>query len=146
MSKLQNKIRPMRERLGISRSQLAEAVGVSRQLIFEIEKKQIAPNTAVALKLAAVLGATVEELFVPQEVQSQFEAAPLFGAAKAEGRVCFAQVGNRKFSIPLSQARAGVLDGFLGADAVRETGHYELWTPLDLIGKTALLLGCDPSL
>ena len=42
---------------------LAKAVGVTRQTIIAIEKGQYNPSVALALRLAKVLGTTVEALF-----------------------------------------------------------------------------------
>ncbi len=48
----------------MSAASLAAAVAVSRQTIYQIEDGSFVPNTAVALRLARALDATVEQLFV----------------------------------------------------------------------------------
>ncbi len=47
----------------MTQQKLAEAVQVTRQTIIAIEKGNFNPSVKLALKLARVLGATVEELF-----------------------------------------------------------------------------------
>lgn len=47
----------------LSQGELAAAVGVSRQTISSIETGQYCPSTLLALRLASVLGTTVEALF-----------------------------------------------------------------------------------
>jgi len=44
-------------------SQLATAVGISRQTVYAIEAGTYVPNTAVSLRLARILETTVEEIF-----------------------------------------------------------------------------------
>lgn len=46
-----------------TQAELAEAVGVSRQTVIAIERGDYAPSVYLALRIAAALGATVEELF-----------------------------------------------------------------------------------
>jgi len=53
----------LRARRGLSAIQLAAAAGVSRQTIYAMEAGTYVPNTAVALRLAHALNATVEEIF-----------------------------------------------------------------------------------
>jgi DNA-binding XRE family transcriptional regulator len=58
-----NALYVFRQRRGISASNVADLVGVSRQTIYAIEAGQYVPNTVIALRLAHVLGTTVETLF-----------------------------------------------------------------------------------
>ena len=58
-----NHLSKLRKGLGFGATELARAAGVSRQAIHAIESGAFVPNTAVALRLAAVLGVSVEELF-----------------------------------------------------------------------------------
>ncbi len=50
----------------MTQRELAERVGVSRQTIVSIETSDYAPSVFLALRIAAVLGTTVERLFDPQ--------------------------------------------------------------------------------
>ncbi|HPF70878.1 MAG TPA: helix-turn-helix transcriptional regulator [Candidatus Krumholzibacteria bacterium] len=48
---------------GMTQQELADRVGVTRQTIHAIEKGQYAPSVGLALKLAAMFGVRVEDLF-----------------------------------------------------------------------------------
>jgi putative transcriptional regulator len=62
--KLANHLRRFRfEHDEMSQQQLADAVGVTRQTIFSIEKNKFVPSTLLALKLARVFHTTVEQIF-----------------------------------------------------------------------------------
>lgn len=65
---------PMKNRLKIERAimdltqeDLAKKIGVSRQTINSIEKNRYVPSTLLALKLSAIFGKTVNELFELEE-------------------------------------------------------------------------------
>lgn len=49
--------------LDLTQASLAEQVEVSRQTIVSIEAGDYSPSVHLALRIAAVLGTTVEELF-----------------------------------------------------------------------------------
>ena len=51
----------------MSQAELAAAAGVSRQTIVAVEKGNYNPSVELALRLARVLAATVEELFLLEE-------------------------------------------------------------------------------
>ena len=50
-------------RLSINQSELGRMAGVSRQTISLIERGDYSPSVTLALKLAAICGVTVEEIF-----------------------------------------------------------------------------------
>ena len=60
---MKNNIRVERAIRRISQAELAKAIGVSRQTIFAIENNVFIPSTALALKLSAYFGKTVNDLF-----------------------------------------------------------------------------------
>ena len=60
---LANRIKAEREKAGLTQAGLAELVGVSRKTINTVENGVFVPSTLLALKLAAALGVTVEQLF-----------------------------------------------------------------------------------
>ena len=60
---LANRIKAEREKAGLTQAGLAELVGVSRKTINTVENGVFVPSTFLALKLAAALGVTVEQLF-----------------------------------------------------------------------------------
>ncbi len=61
-----NPIRDLRKSQRITQAELALDVGVSRQTIIAIEQGDYAPSVYLALRIARVLGGTVEELFVDE--------------------------------------------------------------------------------
>jgi len=60
---LANRIREVREARGWTQAHLAERTGVSRKTVNTVENGIFIPSVIVALKLAAALGTSVEELF-----------------------------------------------------------------------------------
>ena len=65
--RLVSTLKDVRETRGLTQAQLAEAIGVSRKTINTVENGVYVPSTVIALKLAAVLGPPVEELFTLAE-------------------------------------------------------------------------------
>ncbi|MEP7004901.1 MAG: helix-turn-helix domain-containing protein [Sphingomonas bacterium] len=61
--RLLNNLKDERARLGLTQAELADRVGVSRKTINTVENGVFVPSTMLALKLAAALGRSVEELF-----------------------------------------------------------------------------------
>jgi putative transcriptional regulator len=60
---LKNNIKASRTEKGLSQSQLAEMVGVSRNTISSIETGQFSPTAKLALVLCVALDKKFEELF-----------------------------------------------------------------------------------
>ena len=58
-----NRVEEMRSRADMSRQELAEQVGVHYQTIGYIERGECSPSLVLALRIATVLGASVEEIF-----------------------------------------------------------------------------------
>ena len=61
--RLNSSMRELRARHRITQAELANHVGVSRQTIISIEKGDYNPSVALALRIASVLEATLEEVF-----------------------------------------------------------------------------------
>lgn len=61
--KLVVRLKPARTLAGLTQEQLAEQCGVTRKTINTVERGHFVPSTLLALRLARVLGTTVEELF-----------------------------------------------------------------------------------
>jgi DNA-binding XRE family transcriptional regulator len=61
--KLVNHIKQHRARLNITQQVLAEKVGVSRQTILAIEKRQYVPSALLAFQIAKALGMRADELY-----------------------------------------------------------------------------------
>jgi putative transcriptional regulator len=58
-----NRILTERERLGMSRQELADAIGVHYQTVGYLERDEYSPSLVLALRLASVLRRPVEEIF-----------------------------------------------------------------------------------
>jgi putative transcriptional regulator len=58
-----NQVRAFRLAADLTQARLAEQAGVSRQTVNALESGDYAPSVYLALRLAEVLSATVEELF-----------------------------------------------------------------------------------
>lgn len=61
--RLVNRLKEERARLGLTQSDLAGLIGVSRKTINTIENGVFTPSTLLALALAEALGKPVEALF-----------------------------------------------------------------------------------
>lgn len=60
---MKNLLKVERARLGISQTELAEQVKVSKQTIHSVETGRFVPSTVLALKIARFFKLKVEELF-----------------------------------------------------------------------------------
>lgn len=60
--RVDNTIADVRELAGMSRNEPADAVGVHYQTVGYLERGEYNPSLALALRIAAVLGRSVEEL------------------------------------------------------------------------------------
>lgn len=64
---MKNQLNFMRAKCDLSQTELAQALGVSRQSIHAIETGKYVPSTVLALKLAQFFKCKVEELFELEE-------------------------------------------------------------------------------
>lgn len=64
---MKNQLKFMRAKCDLSQTELAQALGVSRQSIHAIETGKYVPSTVLALKLAQFFKCKVEELFELEE-------------------------------------------------------------------------------
>jgi putative transcriptional regulator len=60
---ISNRVRELRNALGWTQQQLADAVGVSRQSINSIECNRYVPSLPLALTFARVFGRPTDEIF-----------------------------------------------------------------------------------
>lgn len=65
--RLANRLKDVRTAAGLTQAELAERVGVSRKTINTIENLVFQPSALLAMKLAAALDMTVEQLFWVEE-------------------------------------------------------------------------------
>jgi len=61
--RLANRLKERRGELGLTQAELAETVAVTRKTVNTVENGVFTPSATLALKLAAALGLTVEQLF-----------------------------------------------------------------------------------
>ena len=65
---VQNRIQELRKAMGgVTQSELADAVNVSRQTIFSLENGRYNASLILAHKIAKYFGVTIEELFLFDE-------------------------------------------------------------------------------
>ena len=152
---LDNDVRRKRQTAGLSQQALATRCGLTRQAINAIEAGHYAPNTSVALRLARVLGCTVEALFRLPEAVSHIEAEFLGESLPTVDRTrCqVARVGARLLAHPLTGALAAftAADGLLvpaATDVPRADRRVdiELLVDTQVPEHTVVVLGCDPAL
>ncbi|WP_032378673.1 helix-turn-helix transcriptional regulator [Rhodococcoides fascians] len=62
---MRNDVRRRRTEKGLSQSELAERIDVTRLTIISIEKERFDPSLPVAFRLAAAFDCTIEQLFEP---------------------------------------------------------------------------------
>jgi putative molybdopterin biosynthesis protein len=153
---LDNDVRSKRQAAGLSQQALATRCGLTRQAINAIEAGHYAPSTTVALRLARVLGCTVEALFRLPEVSPHVEAEFLGDPPSATAgwtRCQVARVGARLLAHPLTGALAAftAADGLVvpaATDAPRTDYRVdiELLVDAQVPENTVVVLGCDPAL
>ena len=64
---MKNLLKVERAKQNMTQAELATRVGVSRQTINSIETGKYVPSTLLALKIAAVCNARVDEIFILEE-------------------------------------------------------------------------------
>lgn len=138
-------IKEYRRRKGLSQDELARLVGVRRQAVYDMESGRYLPNTGVALRLARVLGCTVETLFV-EDAAGDIGGVHLLGEAEPAARLALAQVRGKTVGVPLGGTRTmpfrlSAADGLLSAD-----NSVDCLLPPARLAGTLLVLGCDPAL
>ena len=149
-------LRARRELLRLRPGELAARAGITRQALHAAETGASVPNTLVALRLARALECRVEDLFrLPEQLVRAVPQGLSAGQSLAAGtRVQLAQVSVHSgepapwLAFPLAgQAGWGqVADGVLLGQARGQLADVELFSDLTLARRSAVLVGCDPSL
>ncbi len=149
--RVRTRLQQIRKARGVSASDLAGRVGVSRQTIYAIEDGTFVPNTVVSLELSRALDVAVEEIFslVDKEAAKPFKArlltTPQWASNGQLVRVC--RVKGRVAAVPVSPFPAYIplADGIIQS---RKRLSVLVQSPVDLPddGKRLLLAGCDPAL
>ncbi len=143
-----SQLKVIRKQRGLAASELAKQAGVSRQTIYAIESGGFIPNTLVSLRLARVLGVSVEDLFALDESSPETLEAELLSnrleALKKTQLVRLYRIDGRHVALPVQTAfhylplADGLIGGKLGLrveDALKRQSAAQI-----------LLAGCDPAL
>ena len=70
-TRVTNRIRALREALGITQAELARRIGVTRQTVIAIEQERYSPTLELAFQIARVFGAGLDDVFqYPTEGES----------------------------------------------------------------------------
>ena len=64
---LYNKLKDYRAIIGVNQTKMGELAGVSRQTISQIERGDYSPSVTLALKIAKICNARVEDIFSYEE-------------------------------------------------------------------------------
>ena len=66
---MKTRIKEFRARLGLTQEKLAEMVGVRRETIIFLEQGKYNPSLRLAHNVAKALGATIDEIFVLDDLE-----------------------------------------------------------------------------
>ena len=72
---LYNKLKEYRALIGVNQTRMGELVGVSRQTISQIERGDYSPSVTLALKIAKICNAKVEDIFSYEEDEDEDKKA-----------------------------------------------------------------------
>ncbi len=149
-SKFSDKIRTIRASRGLTQAELAAEVGISRQALAAIESGAYLPNVAIAVRLARVVGLTVEELFGEaeedgaQEIEARWKNT--LGGSVQPKRVALARVRGRIVALALPSAHLTLpVSSGLCARQARLTARVATRLRGDEIEATLFIAGCDPA-
>jgi DNA-binding XRE family transcriptional regulator len=143
---LLNSVREVRLARGLSQKELAGRAGITRQGVNAIEMRRYTPNAAVALRLAQALDTHVEDLFSLPVSAPQRQVLNSGETMDAGERVAISQVGDAWSPIPHWHARDRRRVPAGRRLAASDGTSVTMLAPPDAPAKTAVLLGCDPSL
>lgn len=150
---VKSKIQKIRKDAGLTQSDLAKAVGISRQAYTAIETGKSVPSTEIALRLAHALKTTVEDLFWLDDIPDRIVRVELRGEDESvpEGtRMQIINFGSRRLAWPLHKGTA-VSHIFNPADAIAVASHADRQVDLRLLNQSidtipaVILAGCDPA-
>jgi putative molybdopterin biosynthesis protein len=144
----------IRKQRGMSAASLAEAAGISRQSIYAIEDGSFIPNTAVALRLARILGVTVERLFSLEDSPPEDTAASevhfirgrdsairpgeMVRLCRVDGKLIAAPAAGSREFLPAVDC---VVQSARGNRAIVSADAEQL-----KLDRRVLIAGCDPAL
>ncbi len=149
---LQNQLKAIRTRLGMSQQELAAAAGIARQTIGGIEAELYAPSAVVALRIAKALGCRVEDIFWLEGSNQELEAFSAEGfETETLQRVTLAKIADRWVAHPLHGQYAFRTE-MIPADGVgtwnqtESTVRVSLLDDPEALARTVVIAGCTPSL
>ncbi|MGW8355230.1 substrate-binding domain-containing protein [Streptomyces wedmorensis] len=130
-------------RLGLrwAQEELAVAAGVSRQSVAAVESGRQVPSVTAALRLAAALGCSVEELFAPPGQDVFVPVMADEGRPEVGTPLAVARVGDHQVWAPLGESDG---HGFALADAVWSEAGPQLLDGASVDGF--VVAGCEPAL
>ncbi|NNM97491.1 MAG: helix-turn-helix domain-containing protein [Candidatus Dormibacteraeota bacterium] len=128
---------------GLSQADLARACGLSRQAVVGVEAGDWSPSLSVALKMAQVLGRTVEQLFGEEAVDRPVAASLLEPPMSDPTRAHLVEVFGRWVALPLQGERTGT-QGFDAASGAIVGSGATSWRPDGV--RAVVVAGCDPAL
>ena len=154
---LQNNLKQIRSKVGLTQGELASRAGISRQAYSTLESGNANPSTEVSLRLAQALNERIESLFFlaeqpPASVQAELVGGPLSEPTSGESpqRAPLFRVGQKMLARPLTGAgntrHAVVAAEGLVTDRA-EDGRVTV-QPFDsdeIDSPTLVMLGCDPA-
>ena len=68
---LYNRLKEYRAKISVNQHEMGKLVGVSRQTISQIERGDYSPSVTLALKIAKVCNAKVEDIFQYEEEEEE---------------------------------------------------------------------------
>lgn len=142
-----SQVKAMRTARGMSQKELASRVGVGRQAIYDMESGRYIPNTAVALRLAKILGCAVEDLFRMATAEPLAHSVTLADQGVAPGsRLSVVRINNELVAYP-QDGRWLLNEGFHAADGLLESSGQRICMLHEdqQLDQRILLLGCDPA-
>ena len=151
---IDNHLAGLRVQRGLSAAQIAEQVGVSRQTIHALESGSYVPNTVVALRLARVLGVSVEQVFsLPSDANAPAlpaqdvdllpgsetpEPGQPLQLCRVDRRTMATLPSPLPWYLPASDAVAA------GAAKLKGKARAQLFQQDETPSKRLLVAGCDP--
>jgi putative molybdopterin biosynthesis protein len=163
-SNVVNSLRALRMAKGLSQGQLADGALITRQAVCAIEADQYLPTTAVALRLASVLGCHVEDIFSLKTTGELIEGDWVWPATEVSEiqprtRVKVARIENRFVVRPVA-ALGEILNYTVPADGliIGKAGsgtrgvkpdrrvHVRLLRERQIVEREIAVAGCDPAI
>lgn len=139
-----NRLKSHRETSGLSQSELALAVGISRQSVMAIESGRQRPSVDIALRIADILGCGVADLFGQAEPQGRLLAA--HAGVQHRGRVALAQIAGRWVSYSLQGDEIGRSADGIAVGTQGKRSEIEPLRPTKSLQHNVVMMGCAPAL